>query len=51
MAGYSGTALGRKLGIGEGHAVLVDGGPEDFTIDGLPEGARVDRVPAPGRTT
>ena len=30
MAGYSGTPLARKLGIGEGHRVGWAGGPDDF---------------------
>ena len=30
MAGYSGTPLGRKLGIGEGHRVGWEGAPEGF---------------------
>src|SRR5262245_16500309 len=33
MAGYSGTPLARKLGISEGHAVLLDGAPTDFALD------------------
>jgi hypothetical protein len=32
MAGYSGTPLARKLGISEGHAVLLDGAPADFAL-------------------
>ncbi len=41
FAGYSGTPLPKKLGIKEGSAVAVMGGPEDFaaTLGSLPEGA------------
>lgn len=41
MAGYSGTPLARKLGIGPDARVLVDGAPAGFTIGGArPGGAR-----------
>ena len=40
MAGYSGTPLARKLGIGPGSAVLLDGAPAGFTIDGVPAARR-----------
>ena len=43
MAGYSGTPLARKLGIGPASAVLLDGAAADFTIEGLPEGVRPAR--------
>jgi hypothetical protein len=43
MAGYSGTPLERKLGIGPGHAVLLDGAPAGFALDGLPDGVTVHR--------
>ena len=36
MAGYSGTPLAQKLGIKEGHRVVVLGAPRGFVIDGLP---------------
>ncbi len=36
MAGYSGTPLVRKLGIGPGSALLLDGAPAGFVIDDLP---------------
>lgn len=32
MSGYSGTPLPRKLGIKDGHSVLVEGGPPGFEI-------------------
>ena len=38
-AGYSGTPLARKLGIGPGHRVGLIGAPDGFeaTLEGLPE--------------
>jgi len=44
MAGYSGTPLARKLGIGEGHRVGWSGGPDDFAaaLD-LPASVIVDQ--------
>jgi hypothetical protein len=41
-AGYSGTPLGRKLGVKEGHAVLLDRLPDDLELD-LPAGTAVVR--------
>src|SRR5256885_1194281 len=43
MAGYSGTPLAKKLGIKEGHRVLLLGAPEGFerALEGLPEGVVV----------
>ena len=38
MAGYSGTPLARKLGIGPDGSVLLDGAPTSLVIDGLPPG-------------
>ena len=40
MAGYSGTPLAKKLGIKEGHAVVIVSGPDGFAdeLDGLPDG-------------
>lgn len=43
MAGYSGTPLVRKLGIGAGASVLLDGAPPEFDLDELPDGATVTR--------
>lgn len=45
MAGYSGTALPRKLGIKEGHVVGFTGAPESFaaTLGELPDGVTVKR--------
>jgi hypothetical protein len=34
VAGYSGTPLERKLGIGAGSTVLLDGAPAGFSLDG-----------------
>jgi len=45
-AGYSGTALPRKLGIKPGHRVLLLGAPDGFerdTLGELPDGVRVAR--------
>ena len=46
MAGYSGTPLVKKLGIGEGTAVVAINPPSDYeTLLGeLPEGARIVRA-------
>jgi hypothetical protein len=46
VAGYSGTPLAKKLGIGEGTAVVSIGAPDDFAalLDGLPVAA-ASRVP------
>jgi hypothetical protein len=44
MAGYSGTPLARKLGIGPGAAVLLDGAPAGFSLGELPEQASVHRL-------
>ena len=48
MAGYSGTPLAKKLGIKDGHSVLLVGAPQGFerTLDGLPASARVSRTAA-----
>jgi hypothetical protein len=35
-AGYSGTPLPRKLGIRDGHRVLLAGAPADFELGDLP---------------
>ena len=40
IAGYSGTPLPKKLGIKEGHRVLVQRGG-GFALTGVPDGARV----------
>ena len=37
-AGYSGKPVPAKLGIKEGHRVLVTGAPEGFALDPLPGG-------------
>jgi hypothetical protein len=42
VAGYSGTPLPKKLGIGEGSSVALIGAPPGV-IDGLPAGVRVKR--------
>lgn len=48
-AGYSGTPLPKKLGIKEGHQVLLAGAPEGFegVLDPRPPNVRIERV---GRT-
>ena len=43
MAGYSGTALPRKLGIKDGSRVLLDGAPGDFDLGDLPGRVTVHR--------
>lgn len=43
MAGYSGTPLVHKLGIGPGASVLLDGAPPDFELADLPDGVTVAR--------
>jgi hypothetical protein len=43
-AGYSGTPLPRKLGIKDGHRVLLAQAPDGFTLDVSPE-VTVDRRP------
>ena len=43
-AGYSGTPLPRKLGIKDGHRVLLAQAPEGFALDVSPE-VTVDRRP------
>ncbi len=42
MAGYSGTPLAKKLGIGEGAIVFTDGAPVDYPalIAPLPDGVQ-----------
>lgn len=47
QADYSGTPLARKLGIKEGHRVLLIGAPAGWVIPGLPEGVEVRQSPAP----
>lgn len=41
-AGYSGTPLHRKLGIGPDSVVLLDGAPSGFELD-VPSGAKMYR--------
>ena len=43
-AGYSGTPLARKLGIKDGHRVLLAQAPDGFALDVSPE-VTVDRRP------
>jgi hypothetical protein len=45
VAGYSGTPLTRKLGIGPGTSVLLDGAPARFDLGELPAGASIRRRP------
>ncbi len=44
-AGYSGTPLPKKLGIGPGARVLLDGAPPDFVLGPLPDGVTPHRRP------
>jgi hypothetical protein len=48
MAGYSGTPLARKLGIGPGERTALLGAPDGFTIPELPAGVEI-RHQARGR--
>jgi hypothetical protein len=43
--GYSGKALGVKLGIKPGHLVALDNAPAGFVIEGVPDGVRPSRRP------
>jgi hypothetical protein len=43
VAGYSGTPLVRKLGVGVGACVLLDGAPAQFDLDELPDGVTMSR--------
>ena len=43
MAGYSGTPLARKLGIGPGTSVLLDGAPRAFDLGEAASGVTVHR--------
>ncbi|MEU9132143.1 DUF3052 family protein [Kitasatospora sp. NPDC048540] len=47
MAGYSGTPLARKLGIGPDAALVLVGAPDGFLIPGLPPGVRTRPAPDP----
>lgn len=49
MAGYSGTPLPKKLGIGESMTVLLLGAPNDFpsTLGQLPDGVGLVTKPQP----
>ena len=44
MAGYSGTPLAKKLGIGAGTRLAVLGAPDDFEIPDLPDGVFARRA-------
>ena len=43
MAGYSGTALARKLGVRPGDKLALLGAPDGFAIDDLPPGVEIRR--------
>ena len=43
MAGYAGTPLPQKLGIEEGHRVVLLGAPTGFTLGALPTGVTVGK--------
>jgi hypothetical protein len=47
MAGYSGTPLARKLGVGRGDNLALLGAPDGFVIDDLPPGVAVRLRAAP----
>jgi hypothetical protein len=51
MAGYSGTPLPKKLGIGENATVVLIDAPKDFarTLGSLPRGARLSTRPVKDR--
>jgi hypothetical protein len=42
-AGYAGTPLATKIGIKEGHRLLLVGAPREWTISNLPSNVRVQR--------
>jgi len=48
MAGYSGTALSKKLGVCAGNRVLLDGSPATFTLTDLPADVTLHRRPGNG---
>jgi hypothetical protein len=45
-AGYSGKPVPAKLGVKEGHRVLVAGAPDGFALEPLPGGVAVHARPA-----
>ena len=49
-AGYSGTPLAKKLGVQQGHRLLLTNAPDGWTIPGLPPDVTVRRggAAAPG---
>lgn len=49
MTGYSGTPLARKLGIKEGHRVLLCHAPAELALAPLPAGAVTHRKAGGGR--
>ena len=46
-SGYSGTPLARKLGLKEGHSLLLVGAPAGWSVPDVPSGVSVSR----GRST
>lgn len=42
-ADYSGTPLARKIGVKEGHRLVLVGAPDGWEISGLPGGVQVSR--------
>jgi hypothetical protein len=48
MVGYSGTPLARKLGVGAGAMVLLDGAPDGFDLGETPPGVTIHRRAGPG---
>lgn len=43
MAGYSGTPLPKKLGIGPGDDLALLGAPDGFSLDDVPPGVQIRR--------
>ena len=43
-AGYSGTPLARKLGLKQGHLLLLANAPDGWTVPGLPPDVTVTRA-------
>nr|WP_307873575.1 MULTISPECIES: DUF3052 domain-containing protein [unclassified Frankia] len=47
QAGYSGTAMARKLGVKAGHQVVLCGAPAGWAIPDLPADVTSQRIPTP----
>ena len=47
-AGYAGTPLAKKLGVKQGHRLLLANAPDGWTVPGLPPDVTVTRgLPPP----